>query len=62
MSTAYMRRWTMASKWDVIVVGGGAAGMFSAGVAAERRLRVLLLERNRDMGKKLRITGKARSR
>lgn len=60
MSTAYMRRWTMASKWDVIVVGGGAAGMFSAGVAAERRLRVLLLERNRDMGKKLRITGKGR--
>jgi hypothetical protein len=46
--------------YDVIVVGGGAAGMFSAGTAARCGLRVLLLEQNRDLGKKLRITGKGR--
>jgi hypothetical protein len=47
-------------EFDVIVVGGGAAGMFSAGTAAQFGLRVLLLEQNRDLGKKLRITGKGR--
>ena len=31
---------------DVIVIGGGAAGMFSAVHAARRGLRVLLLEKN----------------
>lgn len=47
-------------EYDVIVVGGGAAGMFSAIVAARRGKRVLLLERNDRLGKKLRITGKGR--
>ncbi|MBE6945093.1 MAG: NAD(P)/FAD-dependent oxidoreductase [Ruminococcaceae bacterium] len=46
--------------YDVIVVGGGAAGMFSAIVAARRGKRVLLMERNDRLGKKLRITGKGR--
>ena len=55
-----MKRWTMGSELDVIVVGGGAAGMFSAGTAAGFSARVLLLERNRELGKKLRITGKGR--
>ena len=50
----------MGSKYDLIVVGGGAAGMFSAGTAASSLGRVLLLERNRDLGRKLRITGKGR--
>ena len=45
---------------DVIVVGGGAAGMFAAITAAQRGSRVLLLERNDRMGKKLLITGKGR--
>ncbi len=53
-----MKKWTM--DFDLIVVGGGAAGMFSAGTAAGRLSRVLLLERNRELGKKLRITGKGR--
>lgn len=55
-----MKKWTMESEYDLIVVGGGAAGIFSAGVAAKRLGRVLLLEKNRDLGKKLRITGKGR--
>lgn len=46
--------------WDVVVIGGGASGMMAAGTAAERGLRVLLLEKNDDLGKKLRITGGGR--
>lgn len=45
---------------DVVVIGGGAAGMLCAATAAERGLDVILLEPNRMMGKKLRITGKGR--
>jgi predicted Rossmann fold flavoprotein len=45
---------------DVVVIGGGAAGMLSAAVAAERGLSVLLLEKNDRLGLKLRITGKGR--
>lgn len=46
--------------YDVIVVGGGAAGMMAAGRAAERGKRVLLLEKNPTLGKKLSITGGGR--
>ena len=46
--------------YDGIVVGGGPAGMFAAITAAERGERVLLLERNERLGKKLLITGKGR--
>ena len=47
-------------KYDVIVIGGGPAGMFSAITAAKRGKSVLLLERNDRLGKKLLITGKGR--
>lgn len=60
MNMASMRKWTMESEYDLIVIGGGAAGMLSAGVAAGCLGRVLLLEKNRVLGKKLRITGKGR--
>ena len=50
----------LMTDYDLIVIGGGAAGMFSAGTAAKTLKRVLLLEKNRDLGKKLRITGKGR--
>ena len=46
--------------WDVIVIGGGAAGMMAAGRAAELGARVLLLEKNKTLGKKLLITGGGR--
>lgn len=46
--------------YDVIVVGGGAAGLMAACTAAERGLRVLLLEKMDQAGRKLRITGKGR--
>lgn len=45
---------------DVIVIGGGAAGMMAAGTAAENGKNVLLLEKNHILGKKLLITGKGR--
>jgi predicted Rossmann fold flavoprotein len=47
-------------KWDVIVIGGGPSGMMAAGRAAERGLKVLLLEKNKTLGKKLLITGGGR--
>ena len=46
--------------YDVIVIGGGPAGMFAAITAADRGKKVLLLERNDRLGKKLLITGKGR--
>ena len=46
--------------YDGIVIGGGPAGMFAAITAAKQGQRVLLLERNDRLGKKLLITGKGR--
>lgn len=45
---------------DVLVIGGGAAGMMAAGVAAQNGKQVILVERNERLGKKLYITGKGR--
>ena len=47
-------------KYDGIVIGGGPAGMFAAITAAEQGSRVILLEKNDRLGKKLLITGKGR--
>ena len=47
-------------KYDVIVVGAGAAGMMAAGRAAEKGAKVLLIEKMSQPGRKLRITGKGR--
>lgn len=44
----------------VIVVGGGAAGMLAAIAAAEKGHKVVLLEQNEKLGKKIYITGKGR--
>lgn len=45
---------------DVVVIGGGAAGMMAAAMAAERGGRVLLIDKNNRLGRKLGITGKGR--
>ena len=47
-------------KYDVIVIGGGPAGMIAAGTAAEQGRKTLLIEKNAKLGKKLFITGKGR--
>ena len=46
--------------FDGIVIGGGPAGMFAAITAAQHGQKVLLLEKNGRLGKKLLITGKGR--
>ena len=45
---------------ELIVVGGGAAGMMAAIMAAGKGIPVTILERNPKMGRKLYITGKGR--
>ena len=57
----------VATTWDVVVIGGGPAGMMAAGTAAMHLMqngnslpKVLLLEKNPSLGKKLLITGGGR--
>ncbi len=45
---------------NILIIGGGAAGMMAAIRAAEYGGRVTLIERNDCLGKKLKITGKGR--
>lgn len=45
---------------DVIIIGGGAAGLMAAGHAAKRGIDTLVLERNSRPARKLMITGKGR--
>lgn len=47
-------------KYDLIVIGGGPAGLMAAGRAGECGTRVLLLEKNAEPGIKLLLTGKER--
>ncbi len=50
----------MRNMYDVIVLGGGAAGMMAAWVASTKKCKTLLIEQNEKLGKKLYITGKGR--
>jgi predicted flavoprotein YhiN len=45
---------------DVIIVGGGAAGLMAAGRAGEMGAKVLLLEKTSSIGKKILVSGKTR--
>ena len=45
---------------NIVVIGGGAAGLMAAGTAAEAGAHVTLLEKNEKVGRKLFITGKGR--
>ena len=49
-----------ANLCDIAVIGGGPAGMMAAGRAAESGAKVILIEKNETLGKKLLITGKGR--
>lgn len=46
--------------WDLIVIGGGAAGLWAAGTAAQRSLKVLVLEKNKKPGVKILMSGGTR--
>jgi predicted Rossmann fold flavoprotein len=45
---------------DIVVIGGGAAGMMAALAAREKGAEVTLIEPNEKLGRKLYITGKGR--
>ncbi|NQV04557.1 MAG: NAD(P)/FAD-dependent oxidoreductase [Candidatus Omnitrophica bacterium] len=47
-------------RFDVIIIGAGPAGMMAAIRSAERNRKILLIERNDTLGKKLLISGKGR--
>ncbi|HLU14326.1 MAG TPA: NAD(P)/FAD-dependent oxidoreductase [Burkholderiaceae bacterium] len=47
-------------RYDVAVIGAGAAGMMAAAVAGQRGLRVLLIDHARRLGEKIRISGGGR--
>lgn len=47
-------------KFDFVIVGAGAAGLFAASLAAEGGAKVLVVERMKQAGRKLLITGKGR--
>lgn len=49
-----------AQRWDVAVIGAGAAGMMAAAVAGQRGLRVVLIEHAKRLGEKIRISGGGR--
>ncbi len=48
------------TEYDVIVIGGGASGMMAACVASLNGKKVLLLEKNKNLGEKLKISGGGR--
>ena len=49
------------TRCDVLIIGAGAAGLFCAGVAAQRGLHVLLLDHFPKVAEKIRISGGGRS-
>lgn len=50
----------MTKKWDAIIIGGGAAGLFCAGVAGQLGKKVLVLDHAEILGEKIRISGGGR--
>lgn len=49
-----------SGRYDIVVIGGGAAGLMAAAHAAGKDCRVAVLEKNSRCGRKLLITGKGR--
>ena len=47
--------------FDVVIVGAGAAGLFCAGLAGQRGLKVLLLDHSDQVAEKIRISGGGRA-
>jgi len=46
--------------WDAIIIGGGAAGLFCAGLAGQRGKKILVLDHAEVLGEKIRISGGGR--
>jgi predicted Rossmann fold flavoprotein len=50
----------MSKIWDAVIIGGGAAGLFCAGVAGRLGKKVLVLDHAEVLGEKIRISGGGR--
>lgn len=50
----------MSKTWDAVIIGGGAAGLFCAGVAGQLGKTVLVLDHAKVLGEKIRISGGGR--
>ena len=50
----------MSKAWDAIVIGGGAAGLFCAGVAGQLGKKILVLDHAEILCEKIRISGGGR--
>ena len=50
----------MKSPWKAVVIGGGAAGLFAAGIIGQRGGRVLVIDHAKRLGEKIRISGGGR--
>ena len=50
----------MSKVWDAIIIGGGAAGLFCAGIAGQLGKKVLVLDHSESLGEKIRISGGGR--
>ncbi|HQS61367.1 MAG TPA: NAD(P)/FAD-dependent oxidoreductase [Polynucleobacter sp.] len=50
----------MSKTWDAVIIGGGAAGLFCAGVAGQLGKKVLVLDHAEVLGEKIRISGGGR--
>jgi predicted Rossmann fold flavoprotein len=50
----------MSKIWDAVIIGGGAAGLFCAGIAGQMGKKVLVLDHAEILGEKIRISGGGR--
>jgi predicted Rossmann fold flavoprotein len=50
----------MQARYDIVIIGAGAAGLMAVTIAAEKQQTILLVEKMDQAGRKLRITGKGR--
>jgi predicted Rossmann fold flavoprotein len=50
----------VTARYDAVILGAGAAGLYAAGIAAQRGLSVLLLDHAKAPGEKIRISGGGR--
>ena len=50
----------MSKIWDAIIIGGGAAGLFCAGIAGQFGKKILVLDHAEILGEKIRISGGGR--
>ncbi|MBU3630804.1 aminoacetone oxidase family FAD-binding enzyme [Polynucleobacter sp. AP-Melu-500A-A1] len=50
----------MSKIWDAIIIGGGAAGLFCAGIAGQLGKKILVLDHAEVLGEKIRISGGGR--